>query len=114
MIDDLIKAAVTPVVPICVPHRYGGAEDTFTTFVYTEIPTDYGDNRPHAVRYLVTIHLYLPLSVEPNAIKRALRRAIAAEEAFTVPTIEDATDDKEQHYALEFEAVDGGGLDGEL
>lgn len=112
MIDDIIKEIVTPIVPICVPHRYTGDEDTFTTFRYTELPTDYGDNAPGAVRYMVSVDLYLPLNTAPHQLKRALRRAIAAEELFTAPSITDASDDLEQHYAIEFEAVDGGGLDG--
>lgn len=114
MIDDIIKKVVTPIVPICVPHRYTGDEATYAVYRYTEIPINYGDDLPHAVRYLVQLHLYLPLNVAPHAIKRRLRRAIAAVEDFTAPQIVDASDDQGQHYSFEFEAVDGGDLDGNV
>ena len=107
MLDDKIRAAVEPLVPVCVPGIYTGEAEEYCTFNDTEISAGFGDNRAHAVRYLVQLHWFLPLKRRPHPKKKALRRALMAVRGFAAPTITDATDGDGQHYVYEFEAVDG-------
>jgi hypothetical protein len=103
---DAIVAAVTPVVPICVPDLYTGAEKTYCTYNFTEIPAAFGDDTAHAVRYLIQLHLFLPPETNPAALKRSLRRAILAA-GFTAPTITPNNDEISQDYVFEFEDAGG-------
>ena len=107
MLDDQIRAAVEPLVGVCVPGIYTGDAEEYCTYNYNEIPAAFGDNRPHAVRYLVQVHWFLPLKQRPHPKKKALRRALLAVRGFGAPEIEDASDELGQHYVYEFEAVDG-------
>ena len=106
VIDEQIVAAVTPVVAECVPDHYTGDALEYCTYNFDELPVAHGDNQPHAIRYLVQLHWYLPLGRRPLTTKRALRRAILAA-GFTYPSVENASDELGQHFVFEFEAVDG-------
>ena len=107
MIDDKIQWAVEPLVAVCVPDRYTGAAKEYCTFNYNEIPAGFGDNVPHAVRYVVQVHWFLPLKRRPHPKKKLLRRALTAVRGFSAPEIVNASDEMGQHYVYEFEAVDG-------
>lgn len=107
MIDKKIEDAVKPLVPECVPNPYTGDCEEYCTYNYIEIPAAFGDNRPHAVRYLVQVHWHLPLKRRPHPKKKELRRALLGVRGFSAPEIADATDLDGQHYVYEFEAVDG-------
>lgn len=107
MLDDIIRAAVDPLVAVCVPDLYTGDEEEYCTYNYNEIPAAFGDNRPHAMRYLVQVHWFLPLKKRPQPKKRKLARALGTmQRCVTWPTIENATDELGQHYVYEFQAVD--------
>ena len=49
-IDEIIKAAMEPLVPVCVIDVYGGKAEEFVVYTYTETPLDVGDDVPHAIR----------------------------------------------------------------
>lgn len=104
-IDERIKAAVTPVVPECMADEYTGAAEEYCTFNFDELPMAHGNNRPHAVRYLIQVHYFLPKGRRPFLKKRELARALLAAD-FTFPTIENASDETGQHYVFECEAVE--------
>lgn len=107
MLDDKIRAAVEPLVPMCVPGLYTGEAEEYCTFNYTEIPGAFGDSRPHVIRYLVQVNWFLPLKRRPKPKKEQLRRALGTmQRCVTWPTIEDASDELGQHYVYEFQAVD--------
>lgn len=106
MLDDRIKAAVEPLVPVCVPDLYTGDEEEYCTYNYNETLSMFGDNRPRMVRYLIQVHWFLPLKRRPQPKKRALRHALGSISLATFPIIEDASDEIGQHYVYEFEAVD--------
>lgn len=106
-INERIREAVLPIVPVCVPDLYDGEAQEYCTFNYTEIPDGHGDNRPHAIRYLVQLHYFLPPGETPLQKKRELCRALL-EADMTYPTVENASDELSQHYVIECEAVDGG------
>lgn len=108
-IDERIRAAVLPVVPVCEPDFYDGLESIYCTFNMNEIPTAFGDDAPHAVRYLIQLHLFAPGWPKPPTTRQLrwdLRRAIL-NAGFTAPEITNASEKDEQHYVLEFEWVDG-------
>lgn len=107
MLDEKIQAAVKPLVPECVPDLYTGNAKEYCTYNYNEIPAGFGDNVPHAVRYLVQVHWFLPLKKRPQPKKKELRRALMNVKGFGAPEIVNASDGDEQHYVFEFEAVDG-------
>lgn len=106
MLDDKIRAAVEPLVPVCAPDLYTGDEKEYCTYNYNEIPGAFGDNRPHVTRYLVQVHWFLPLKRRPQPKKRKLSRALASIPLTTWPVVENATDELGQHYVYEFQAVD--------
>lgn len=107
MLDDKIRAAVEPLVAVCVPNLYTGDAEEYCTYNYSEIPAAFGDDRPHAIRYLVQVHWFLPLKRRPHPIKKALGRALGTmQRCVTWPTIENASDELTQHYVYEFQAVD--------
>lgn len=107
MLEDKIRAAVEPLVPVCVPDFYTEDAEEYCTFNYNEIPAGFGDNVPHQVRYLVQVHWFLPLKKRPHPKKKDLRRALLAVRGFSAPEIVNANDEQGQHYVYEFEAVDG-------
>ena len=45
-LEERIKAAVVPIVPICVADHYTGDAEECCTFNFSEIPEGFGDNRP--------------------------------------------------------------------
>lgn len=107
VIDSKIRAAVKPLVGVCVPDLYTGDAGEYCTFNFNELPAGFGDNVPHVIRYLVQVHWFLPLKKRPQPTKKALRRALMAVRGFTAPEIINASDEMGQHYVFEFEAVDG-------
>lgn len=107
MLDEKIRTAVEPLVPVCVPDLYTGDAEEYCTYNSNEIPAGFGDNRPHAVRYLVQVHWFLPLKQRPHPKKKKLRRALLAVRGFGAAEIVNASDALGQHYVYEFEAVDG-------
>ena len=101
-INETIIQAVTPIVPVCVPDVYRpNAGET-----PAESPDVFGDDEPQAIRYLIQLHLYLPLGQTPLRLKRQLRRAML-DAGCAVGDALNLTDLEGQHYVLEFEYADG-------
>lgn len=109
-LNEKIIAVVSPVVPVCVPDllvtELGETPpERYCTFNYPEMPEGIGDNAAHLTRAMVQVHYFAPLRESTIKTRHALRDAIAAVEEFTLPSIENATDETGQHYVLEFDAV---------
>lgn len=109
-LNESIIAVVSPVVPVCVPDilvtKAGETPpERYCTFNYTELAEGIGDNAAHLTRALVQVHYFAPLRESTIKTRHALRDAIAAVDDFTLPSIENATDETGQHYVLEFDAV---------
>lgn len=109
-LNEKIIAVVSPIVPVCVPDLLvTEAGETppkrYCTFNYSELAEGIGDNAAHLTRALVQVHYFAPLKASTLAVRNALRDAIAAVDDFTLPSIENATDETGQHYVLEFDAV---------
>lgn len=109
-LNEKIIDVVTPIVPVCVPDLLvteagETPPERYCTFNYTELPDGLGDNCAALTRALVQVHYFAPLKSSTLAARHALRDAIAAVDDFTLPSIENATDETGQHYVLEFDAV---------
>lgn len=95
-----------PIVPVCEPAVYGGDAERYCTYNATELPAGFGDDAPQAVRYLLQLHYFCPLTGNPLPTVRQLQAAVLAA-GFTYPSMEDASDLDGRHYVLEFEGVSG-------
>ncbi|MBQ7778386.1 MAG: hypothetical protein IJ396_07755 [Oscillibacter sp.] len=104
-IEERLKAAVEPIVPVCVHGVYTGTEPVYCTFNFTEMPDSFGDNAPEAIRCSGMLHLYMPVTSDPRGLKRDLRRTLLAAE-LGAATVEDASDKDNIHLVFEFEALD--------
>lgn len=105
-INERIRAVVTPIVPDCVPDQYGGEAEIYCVFYVAERATAFEDDVPTATCSSVTLHLYAPIGRNTLQLRQDLRRAIAAAEDFTAPTVLPDNDAGEQHYIFEFEALE--------
>ena len=110
-INQRIIEAVLPVVSVCVPDVYDPdptetPADKYCIFNYTEMPDDFGDDAPGAMRYLCQLHYYAPLGVNTISTRKELRRALHGA-GFTYPSVDNATDGDAQHFIFEFEDCDG-------
>lgn len=115
-VNQAILQALTPVVPVVRPVYYGGEEREYITFNCTELPTLHGDDTPHAIRYLVQVHWFLPAQKSPMAKKKQIRAALLGA-GFTCPSVTDAglenqsaaqyAADGIRHLVFECEYLDG-------
>ncbi len=115
-LNEQIIAAVTPVVPVCVPDLLvtepgETPPEEYCTFNFSRYADALGDNRAHAMRALVQVHYLAPLRSNTAATRRRLWAALADVDAFTASDITNASDQTGQHYVFEFEAL-GGVADG--
>lgn len=111
-IDEIIQAAVKPLVPVCVIDVYGGDAHEFCVYTYTETPLDFGDDMPHAIKYDVQLHWCFPwrpgitASPEIKAKKRAIKHALCSA-GLSYPTVSSAGDDKWAELVFSTEYIDG-------
>lgn len=112
LVSAALQAALEEVMPGAVfPHVYTGPLERYAVWNYQTIRTLWAESRPHAARYLVQAHLYLPHGENPHALILKLQRGLV-DRAFTWPNLTDASDAEGQHWVFECEYVDGGGLYG--
>ena len=105
-VGEKICSAVRPIVHEIMAGSYTGDADSYCTYNMSEQPMAFGDDTPWVIRYLIQLHWYAPLGINPTATKRALRAAILGA-GFTAPVVEDASDLDGIHLVFEFEDVDG-------
>lgn len=106
-LDEIIKSALSPLVPENEPNRYRGNALEWATWNYTTLPMIFADSTPGAARYLIQVHWFLPHERDPLTKKRDISRALHAA-GLTYPSITNATDKDGQHYVFECEYTDGG------
>lgn len=105
-LNTIIRAAIAPVVPVCVPHLYKGSETEYCTFNYTRYPSGFCDNAPISIGYSIQVHYFCPLEgkngayFNPNDKLSQIANALFAA-GFDYPQIVDVTDDTGQHYVFE-------------
>jgi len=103
-LNSVLPDAVYPIV-----NTGGGTE--YFVWNYSVIPTLWAESRPNAARYLVQAHYYCPHRKNPQATILAAERALV-DAGFTWPSLTDASDEDGQHWVLECEYTDGGGMYG--
>ena len=107
MIDSRLQSALRPLGLPVFPNLYTGDDLEYIVTNSAVIPALPAGDRPHAARYLVQVHYYLPHKQNPNEMLEQLCAALFAAR-FTAPSIQNAADANGQHYVLECEGWDGG------
>ena len=110
-VDAAAKAAISPIFPECAPNVYEGTALEYVVWNAYTLPQVYAERRP-AARYPVQVHYYLPHGKNPTQGKLALQAALFAQ-GFTWPSITNASDSEGQHYVLECDYVNAGGVYGQ-
>ena len=105
-INSTIRAAVTPIVAVCVPDVYTGTATEYCTFNYSELPEVFADGKPDVIRYLVQLHWMFPKSTSPFSKKKQIKNALH-NAGLTYPSVADASDSDGGHLIFECEATDG-------
>lgn len=111
-LDNAAMAAISPLFPdACSPNVYEGSAVEYVVWNAYQIPEVYAERRPAAARYPTQVHYFLPNSKNPTEGKLALQRALF-EHGFTWPSITNASDSEGQHYVLECDYINAGGVYG--
>lgn len=105
-INELLRSAILPIVPVCEPGDYDGDASEYCTFQYDDSPEVFAEGAPDAIRYPVILNWYLPHGVNPLKKKVQIRRAIVSA-GFTYPYTTNLSDNVSQRFMFEFEHVDG-------
>ena len=110
---EQLDAALSALYPGAVfPMLYTGPLLRYVVWNYDILPAVFAERAPHAARYLVQVHLYLPHKENPNTLKIAIISACVVG-GFTFPSMTNASDKEGQHYVFEFEYANGGGYYGQ-
>ena len=110
-INATIRAAVTPIVAVCVPDVYKSAAGEtpateYCTFNYSELPEVFADGKPDVIRYLVQLHWMFPKGTSPFSKKKQIKNALH-NAGLTYPSVTNASDSDGGHLIFECEATDG-------
>lgn len=111
-VDAAVMAAVSPIVPECAPNVYDGCALEYVVWNAYTVPQVYAERKPAAARYPTQVHYYLPNGMNPNPGKLRLQQALF-DQGFTWPSVTNASDSEGQHYVLECEYVNAGGVYGQ-
>lgn len=103
---EIIKNAVETADVRAYANAYNGNDAEYCTINCVEFPTDFGDDVPNAVRYLVQVHWFAQNGVNPTAKKRAIIRALI-NSGCTYPQVTDASDLYGLHFVFECDYADG-------
>ena len=77
----------------------------YYTFSCKSFGDAFGDDEPDCERWLVTVHLFAPLTENCVRRARATKRALS-DAGFTWPQYADATDQDGQHHVFECETTE--------
>lgn len=104
-----IIATITPVVGVCVPDLLvteagEAAPEEYCTFDYALEPFAANDEAEEVIAR-VTLRYFAPLKAPTTATRRRLFRAIAESEEFSLPNVQNASDEIGQAYVFTFEAL---------
>lgn len=105
-VNQALREAILPLVPVCEPDDYGGDALEYCTFAYDDQPDLFADGTPHVIVHAVILNWYLPKGVDPIEKKREICRALCAA-GFTYPYVTNLSDAISQRYSFEFECTEG-------
>ena len=103
-VEQRIRDALLPIVPVVEPLLYKGSAKTYIVFNYDSIGAVFAESTLAEQRELIQVHLYLPHGKNPVSLKRRIAVALVKAGA-TYPMITSAGDDQGQHYVFETEMV---------
>ena len=103
-IEKRLTDALAPIGWPIFNGVYQGKAKSYIVLRHSDLPALPGDDRPGALRILVYVDIYCPLSGNPTATVNAVRRALY-NAGMTYPTTEDASDADTRHIVVECEAI---------
>lgn len=103
--EERLAKAVKSVIPDAEPNNYEGTERIYATWNYNELGKLFAEGRPHAVQYIVQVHVYLPKKHPWADIKKQMCQALFKLKG-TWPDIVDASDKSGEHLVFEFDAME--------
>lgn len=103
-IEKRLTDALAPIGWPIYNAVYKGKAKSYLVIRHSDYPAAPGDDRPGALRILVYVDIYCPLSGNPTATVNAVRRALY-NAGMTYPTTEDASDADTRHIVVECEAI---------
>lgn len=105
-VNQAIRSAILPLVPICEPNRYDGNASEYCTFFCDDSPEVFADGAPDVIRHLVILNWYLPAHADPLEKKKAICRALL-NAGFTYPYVQNLPDGIGRHFEFETEWLGG-------
>lgn len=84
---------------------YADTESIYFVFTVNSIPVNHADDAPQHVKNLIMLRLHCPHTADMTTKKKEIKLAVQTA-GFTYPTETDASDDKKQIIAFEFENVE--------
>lgn len=103
-INERVRAAVTPVIPDCVPGEYTGDSETYATFDVIETPDVLAEGTAHAVVATVVLHWYRSKNIKVEPVRTQLVQNLLSQGA-TYPTITHGAEEIILEFELEAEAI---------
>lgn len=103
-VNERLKAALAPLGEPMAPGTYTGPAETYLTYNYGLIPAQSGDNWPLFYRALVQVHVVGPIGKPITPLVKRVMGALIQNE-FTVPELENAGDQEQQHMVVESECL---------
>lgn len=105
-VNERLRTALLPIVPIVEPDEYKGDEPEYIVFTMSDIPVYFGDDKPQFIRHIISVNWYLPPGIDYVATKRRIANALDAA-GFSHPTIVPIGDEQGPAFCFETEDVDG-------
>lgn len=107
-VNQALRNAILPIVPVCEPDDYSGEAPEYCTFAYDDQATLFADGLPDVIVHAVILNWYLPHGVDPLEKKRQICRSLLAA-GFTYPYVTNLSDTVSQRYLFECEYPGGPG-----
>lgn len=107
-VNQALRAAILPLVPVCEPDDYNGSEPEYCTFVYDDQPDVFAEGFPDVIVHPVILNWYLPRGMDPITKKQQICRALC-DAGFTYPYVTNVSDSVSQRYTFECDFAGGRG-----
>lgn len=105
--DALLRELLSPIVPDISHGTYSGNAEVYLTYTYTRLGDAFGNNRAHAERQLIMLHLWSPDGYDETELVERIGAAIADCDEFTYPDSYDTSDITGKRYTFEFQRLGG-------
>lgn len=103
-LNQILLTALASLGLPCVPDHYTGTESVYLTFNYSLLPTAHSDDAPKFWTALIQVHLFAPIGKNVLALRTKIPTLLVRAD-LAWPTVEDAGDERFQHFVFETEAL---------